>query len=262
MGLSVPTPGWLAARFMHAGIPVALAMLGLAVTLNDGQASDDELDELFHTIENTDDSVWLVNQHYVELEASYPFLLGHLGAITSWTEQPHLEQYNQVRQIACDLKTVAWSQAEPAAGGDLLGRVYNQMTSIGAGRTKVFDYGSILDAYVGMIERGYYLYNHASFIDAWCGSGCRAIGFHHLMRDLGRPTDIPIRLNDPNPLAVAMAGLNMVGYQIGPDVKLHCDREWAEAWGTSTFYGRTASIRRQLPPELAIDVPSLRQMPR
>lgn len=255
MGLSVPTPGWLATRMMHAGTPVALALLGIAVTLADGKASDEELDEFFYNLSRTDDSVWVVNQHYVALEHAYPFLSGYLGAITGWTEQPGLEQYNQVRQIACDLNTVCWSKTEPAAGGDLMGRVANQMMSIGARRTRVFDYVPIGEAYAEMVMRGLWTRPHGSFIDAWCGSGTRVVALHRLLLDCGYSTDIPWRLNDPNPSAIAMAGLNMVAYDVGPDVKLSCNREWAEVWGTSTFWGTAPSIRRTLPPELSIDAP-------
>lgn len=258
MGLCTPETGWIAAKLMPAGATIGLSLLGVAVALNQGQASDEEINDWYEAFATDSDPVYLLNHFYVELEQQYPFLLGHLGALTGWTEAPDI----QSSQVAVDatehLKTIRWSETEPRAGGDILGRVKNQMDSIGHRRTKVFHYGSIADAMLGIVERGHGLEQQRSFVDAWCGSGCRVIGMAQVQRMLGHDTTKTAwRLNDPAPTAVAMAGLNMVAYDIGPDVKLMCDREWSEIWSASSLWSVTPALLASLPPELAIDAPAL-----
>lgn len=257
MGLCTPETGWIAARLMPAGATIGLSLLGVAVALNQGQASDDEINDWYEAFSADSDPVYLLNHFYIDLEQRYPFLVGYLGALSGWTEAPDIQSSQAAVDVAQHLKTICWSETEPRAGGDLLGRVKNQMDSIGHRRTRVFDYASIADAVVGILERGH-VQQQRSFIDAWCGSGCRVIGMAKLQEMLGHDVaKISWRLNDPAPSAIAMAGLNMVGYGIGPDVKLMCDRQWSEIWSASSLWSVTPAMLDSLPPELAIDAPAL-----
>jgi hypothetical protein len=257
--LSVPRPGWISAKLMPAGSAIGLAMLGVAVTMEDGMASDDQINAWYARIAVDDDPIWEINQHYVALEAAYPFLVGFLGPLTAWTEYPQVEQADLVRSAAQMLSEIAWSHTEPAAGGDILGRVHNDMNAIGARRSEVFDYTPIDLQAIAAIAQGLDP-DLRSFMDAWCGSGIRVIGLAKALRIIGGdPAQVRWHLNDPSPMAIALAGLNMVGYQIGPDVTLRCDRRWAEIWAANR--GSDPLVLHGLPKELAeeieADVPAL-----
>lgn len=239
---------------------MALALLGVVSTLHNGMASDDEIDEWMAALAANRDSVFALNQHYVALEGAFPYLSGWLGPLTGWTEDPAIEHWAQLQEAAGHLTGIAWSRCEPKHLGDLLGRVYNQMLSIGARRTKVFDYVSPEETLSDVLSdpRLTALWiQSGSFTDAWCGSGIRVIAFHDFRLVLGLATDIPYHLNDPSPIAVAMAGLNMVSHQIGPQVTLACDTDWAHQWGATSFYAASPSLLRQVPPEVADDVPGV-----
>ena len=220
---SIPTPGYLAMHLARFGTPMAVAVLGSGLTLHDGQASDEEINAWYGQLAGDDDSVFTLNQHFIALERRYPYLSGYLGAVTGWTEEPSFEQWGQVNRRPRLLRGIAWSLSEHKDQGDLLGQVYNQMLSIGAGRTKVFDF--ITPQQVlrrRCTNRGCWPAGSrpATFTDAWCGSGTRVIAFHDLRLVFGLPVDIPYLLNDPSGIAIAMAGLNMVSHQIGPQVTL------------------------------------------
>lgn len=258
-GLSIPQAGWFAAKMMAGGIPVGLALLGIAVTFNGGVAHDDDVNGYFAQLAATDDSVYAVNEYYRGLEQEFPFLSGYLGAVTEWTEMPGDHQYEQVRALAAELSSIRWSEVEEFVGGDLLGRVHAHMLAIGARRTRIFDYVSIEEAYVGLIRQGAFLVaGDGKFLDAWCGSGTRVIAYSQLMADMDNEPEGYV-LNDPSPTSIATAGLNMVNYQI-PNVRLACDRAWAERWAATRGLMVTPAGRMQLPPELAHDVPALKKM--
>lgn len=255
MNLTTPTPGWISIRMRHYGIPLVLSLLGIAITLEDGNASDEEINRHFDLLATEDDGVWVINQYYVALEEQHPFLSGFLGAITRWTEEPALHHYEHVREAAAVLRTIKWSAAEEKAGGDLLGSVCNDMQSVGARRASVFDFPDVnAQAIRFMMTQNPWALK--SFMDAWCGSGTRVLGVIKAMRAAGRNTDeLEWILNDPAPKSIAMAGLNMVGVGQTANVTLKCDQEWANLWAAS-HAGDTYSLR-QLPPEIAEDVPGL-----
>ena len=257
---TIVTPGWLAMKLAPFGTQMALAVLGAGLTLHDGKASDEEIDAWYAELEATPDTVFMLNQHYVALEAAYPYLLGYLRAITSWTEDPQIEHWEQTALAAAALRGIAWSQCEHKDEGDLLGMVYNQMISIGARRTRVFNFVTPQEIVMEIMLNPSALATTlrlGSFTDAWCGSGTRVIAVHDLLMVFDRPTNIAWRLNDPNPMAIAMAGLNMVSHSIGPDVELRCDIEYAQAWGATSLYARHRPLLRQIPPEVADDVPGV-----
>lgn len=271
--LITPEVGWLSSNLLKYSHARALAMLGIAVTLNNGMASDDEINDFLLGIADSTDSVYVVNEYYRGLEREHPFLEGFLGPLTRWTEDPVFEDYQRIPEIARLLATIRWSvftqgegvQYLPALGiavpgtlrgaqGDILGQVYNDMTAIGAGRSRVFHYVSIEESMIDLlVSMGPGIARLGNFMDAWCGSGTRAIALDRLWLLLGLPPkpDREWSLNDPQPMPVALAGLNMVAEQIGPRVTLRCDRKWAEVW--SARLGSRSQFTL-LPPEVRADV--------
>jgi len=242
MNRTIPQPGWLALQLMPGGSPMALCLLGMAITLNNGQASDDEISEAYLALADDSDPVWTMNEYYVDLEATKPWLIGHLDVITSWMQNGTQDHASQVARFSRLLSTVSFVGAENAADGDLLGPVMAHFATAGHRRSGVIDYLSVSSAMIDLVTSGrlgmFLETDSTEFVDTWCGPGTRAVALAQLMRLGGGDTDaVTWHLNDPNPFTVAACGLNMAANQIGPKVNLHNRKEFARLWLASRGQG-------------------------
>jgi hypothetical protein len=234
VSLSVPQPGWIAVNLAPSGMAIALSTLGLGITLSDGKGGDEEIADFYAALAADYDPVWTLTEHYVDLEARYPFLLGWLAPLTKWTEQATDFQAGEVSRCAKVLSTVSFSGAEEEAFGDLFSRVFAHLNTAGYKRSVIFDYTPPDFAELMMHIRNDVIPEGGSFTDLWCGTGTRVIAMASAMRRMNRdPHKAAWRLNTPNPTELAMAGLNCVAADLGQDVALACDRQWSEVWAAS-----------------------------
>lgn len=157
------------------------------------------------------------------LTISAPFLRGHLDPLTGWLDNP--TETDQRAAAACfnTLTTIdlGASATTPHIGGELLGPVLMGLRGQGDKQAKGAFYTpmnvSQIIAAMSAPHEG------ATIHEPTCGAGGMVIAAAHVMRRRGLdPTSVAWSLNDIDPLAVALAGVNAVIHGLGHNVTLTC----------------------------------------
>lgn len=152
---------------------------------------------------------------------SAPFLREHLPALTGWAGRPDAQAAAVARACFAELAPIDLIGSASMVGGELLGPVYSTLRSPGSRSSDGAFYTPMpvarLIAEMNPLSEG------DSFADPACGSGVLAVGAAVTMRRRGlNPATVTWVLNDIDPVAVALAGINAVIHDFGPNVVLRC----------------------------------------
>lgn len=214
---SVPTMKTMLRRFGSIDLHPALGVTALIVTsLGSGVAP-----LLVNYFADHDDPVDPYLDLWGQVTESVPWLVGYLGPLTSWVE--HTGDPGATIKAAAeawrgvDVMTVN-SWAGPY-GGDLLGRLYIEMLSAGSKSGRGAFYTpmnvALLLGMMSGVEEG------NRVLEPCCGSGAMLLAAGRALREGGGdPGQVEWVANDADPMAVALAGVNMTVRDMGPRIWL------------------------------------------
>ena len=160
---------------------------------------------------------------WLQMEGAFAFLHGHLTPLLGWLtdEQPSRENLTAFTRCAGVLAGIDLHQVatQPAVAGELLGPIYSHLRSVGSRQATgaFFTPMTVCTAMANCLE----LTEGDSFAEPSCGAGAMAVAAARDLRRRGLdPAQVRWVLNDIDPLAVALAGVNAVVHRLGPHVTL------------------------------------------
>lgn len=274
--LSIPTPGWLALNLMHGGETVGLCMLATAMLVSD-DSDDIEISRAFNAISAAYDPLEDLRSFWAQQQADHPFLQGNIGPLVDWLDGAPESLNRTVQRCAATLGGVSISGADEQADHDLLARVLQSMRECQAGTMTSGQWKFVTqeqqmlktalgldDVYVpyekvgkkGRKTRGWRRAETleerlpregTTFRDQWAGSGVRAVTLARMMRALGLdPTKVTWSLQEADGMMLAIAGVNMVAWEMGEHIELIHDDTYQVA--AQAAYAAT----RDLPPAVLL----------
>lgn len=219
----LPTPGWLART--GSGRQEALLSLlaaGLFVAADDGDP------ETFYTevaASSPLDVREILLGVFDDQTAVYPYLAGATDPLTDWWRGTSPVQLAGAARLAAVLADVDLTATDRQVGGDLLGRVYDELMAINRRMQKtlsVYPLPLMILAAVRDIETvDAHARNGKGWLDGACLSGVRSLGMLLALRactDVDTDT-ITIGLRDPDPTWVAIAAINFAIVKFKGDLK-------------------------------------------
>ncbi|MFC6714282.1 N-6 DNA methylase [Branchiibius cervicis] len=163
------------------------------------------------------DELWTV------AASSVPFLRQHLPHLTGWAGRPDAQAVKVSRACFTDLAQIdlIGSAAAENVGGELLGPVYSNLRSLDSQRVSGAFYTPMNLA--RLLAEMNPLVEGETFADPTCGAGVLPVAAAIAMRRRGLdPATVTWVLNDIDPVAVTLAGINAVVHSLGPRVVLTC----------------------------------------
>lgn len=166
----------------------------------------------------------VTKEFWSELVVCQPFLDGHLSDLLGWMLGRQHSGYetalSRCYRVLTDVDLHATAANYPARG-DLLGPLYTALRPVSSVRHLGAFYTpmAVSELMAAMIlpDQG------DSINEPACGAGGMAIATAKAMRNAGRdPGTCSWTLNDIDPLAVALAGVNFVVHGLGDRVTLQC----------------------------------------
>lgn len=154
---------------------------------------------------------------------SAPFLDGHLDALTGWLDDPSDTEAAAAEQCFGELCRVdlPTTVAQPSVDGEILGTTYTFLRSQWDRRSSGAFYTPL--AVSRMIAEMNPAQEGDRVLEPACGAGGMVIAAAQVMRAHGHdPATVTWFLNDIDPLAVALAGVNALAHGLGPNVVLAC----------------------------------------
>lgn len=143
--------------------------------------------------------------------ANFPYLDGHIEALTGWLDKP---QDHEVKALAHCFDVLAGYdllKSFDEAGGDLLGPTYMMLRGRRDKQAQGAFYTPMCLSY--LIARMVCPEEGTTIGEPCCGAGGMILGTIRAMREEGRdPDTCTWVLNDLDPMAVAMAGVNMAAH--------------------------------------------------
>lgn len=202
-------------------LSIALSLSATAVVV---QGAPAPLATLFlEHLETTDDVVADLTRLWSLTSETAPYLRGRLGPLLGWMDRPVEGDAQAARACAGVLARASLGDllASPQLGGDVLGPLYaclrshSSAQSLGAFYTPM-PVSAALAALCATSEGD-------AVHEPSCGSGGMLVAVARDMRSRGLdPATCSWVLNDVDPTAVALAGVNALAHGFGPSVTLTC----------------------------------------
>lgn len=165
----------------------------------------------------------VLRHFWAETEAASPFLKGRLDPLIDWLDRGNDRDIAAIQRCFDVLAQIDVHETASQAPvlGDLLGPVYSALRSPGSVRALGAHFTpmslSRTIASIATPPEG------ANFLEPSCGAGGMAVAAAWAMQMNGLdPRTVTWVLNDIDPVAVALAGINAVVHGLGPNVVLTC----------------------------------------
>ena len=145
-------------------------------------------------------------------EQAFPYLVGNLSPLTDWLEDAaqdtaRRDALRETFAVLSKVDLVDWVE-DPVIGGDLVGPVYSVMRSASekAGQGAYYTPASVCRLLAELVPVG----DHETVNEPACGSAGMIVAQIRAMRARGaHPETVCWVLEDIDPMAVALAGINM-----------------------------------------------------
>lgn len=224
-----PTPGWLAMKLYRHGYDLAMCLLAAGFltasdgpgTLEDGQA---DACRFYREIAGSDEPDLDLQLFWSTQIRVHPWIDGHLGPLVDWLADCPPVKVPEINKAAALLAEVDIIGAAFNAEGDLLGRVYNELQAIAERRREPFagTQTAIAVALPHLTGLDNLRKPGSAYADLMCSTAIRAVmTAAALTRIGGDPAQVDWYLADCDENLLALAAVNTVAAEMGPNVHLH-----------------------------------------